>query len=155
MYLMLTGYQEYGNKDTANDIHVSLNMNNVAYIVDHGAEGCKLKFIDGDRKGTILVRESFDAINAVLPRSTYRKLTSYYKTNDKWPAGVGGDTGCNVVVTVNMDNVTWITDQGTDGCKLKFVAGNKWSEISVRQSFININSVIDPVAIYVQKEQPK
>ena len=144
MHLILRSYEEYGNKDRANDIHGIANMSNIAYIVDHGAEGCKLVFIDGEDKGHIFVRESFFSLNAILPPSIFLIMTAYCLTQ-----GSDHDEGCETRVSINTSNVTWISsNKGQGGCKLKFVAGSASREISVRQYLGDIAMRLKPEAVY-------
>ena len=61
----------------------------------------------------------------------------------------------DVTISVNMDNVFYISDRGDEGCKLKYVAGDSQGAVCVRESFKDINAALNPVAVYTQKEQPK
>ena len=65
------------------------------------------------------------------------------------------DDGQEFTASVNMGQVSYVTDLGDRGCKLKFTAGSSLGAIQVRQSFADVNAALNPVAVYTQKEQPK
>ena len=80
--------------------------------------------------------------------SHYLILTAFYDINKD-------NHAMDATVSVNTDHISYISDKGEGGCKLKFVSGNSQGEMNVRQSFADVNAALNPVAVYTQKEQPK